>query len=166
MNFGVFVELDGVSGGGQKEGLVHGELHVQRDLTACTRMCSRSTPQLIHAECIRIPLIPISTRARSVLRIPSPLSLPFRSPRAVSHIRQGMVTDPGKEVSRNQSVKVKVISMTATKMSLSMKVNKTNSLSSLFVLCLYCLYSVSTAFSLHAEKRSAQHHFASSTRRI
>lgn len=39
----------------------------------------------------------------------------------VSHIRPGMVTDPGKEVSRNQTVKVKVISMTATKMALSMK---------------------------------------------
>jgi len=39
----------------------------------------------------------------------------------VSHIRAGMVTDPGKEVSRNQVVKVKIISMTGNKMSLTMK---------------------------------------------
>jgi len=64
MNFGVFVELEGVGGGQRelKEGLVH-----------------------------------------------------------VSHIRSGMVSDPGKEVTRNQSVKVKVISITGSKMSLSMK---------------------------------------------
>jgi ATP-dependent RNA helicase DHX8/PRP22 len=39
----------------------------------------------------------------------------------VSHIRRGAGVAPGKELSRGQAVKVKVISMIATRMSLSMK---------------------------------------------
>ena len=39
----------------------------------------------------------------------------------VSHIRSGMVTAPRTELSRNQKVKVKIISIIATRMSLSMK---------------------------------------------
>lgn len=93
MDFGCFVELEGVRGK-VREGLVHvGQvctlccLHVMGEGGAWTTHIQHRLPNQRHRQ----------------------------------QIQQGMLRDPKAAVRRGQAVKVKVISITGTKLSLSMK---------------------------------------------